>query len=109
MIGDRLRTIRKTKQLTQGDIEERTGLSRAYVSRVEQGDAIPNLDIVEMWARALQVPMHQLFYDKEELAALLHLPNRLTSDDIVLDNSREQAAQPAGKRRADVDPRKPRR
>jgi len=100
MIGDRLRIIREAKQLTEGDIEEFTGLPRAYVSRVEKGDAIPSLDTVEMWARALQVPMRQVFYDREELPALPHLPNRLTSDDIVLGNSRKQAARPAEKRRA---------
>lgn len=83
MIGDRLRIIREAKQLTQGDIEERSGLPRAYVSQVENGEVIPSLDAVEKWARALQIPMHQIFYDSEKPPAHPHLPNRLTADDIV--------------------------
>jgi len=35
-IGDRLRSIREEKNLSQGDIEKRTGLLRCYVSRVEK-------------------------------------------------------------------------
>ena len=32
MIGERLRTIRESKNLSQGDIEKRTGLIRSYTS-----------------------------------------------------------------------------
>jgi transcriptional regulator with XRE-family HTH domain len=35
MIGERLRTIRESKNLSQGDIEKRTGMLRCYTSRVE--------------------------------------------------------------------------
>ena len=38
MIGERLRTIRESKNLSQGDIEQRTGMMRSYTSRVENGD-----------------------------------------------------------------------
>ncbi len=37
IIGDRLRALREEKNLSQGDIEKRTGLLRCYVSRVENG------------------------------------------------------------------------
>jgi transcriptional regulator with XRE-family HTH domain len=37
MIGERLRTIRESKNLSQGNIEKRTGLIRCYTSRVENG------------------------------------------------------------------------
>jgi len=36
VISERLRAIREQKELSQGDIEERTGLKRCYVSRVEK-------------------------------------------------------------------------
>ena len=35
VVGGRLRELRETKQLSQGDIENRTGLLRCYISRVE--------------------------------------------------------------------------
>lgn len=43
LIGDRLRAIREAKKLSQGDIEERSGLKRSYVSRVENGHTIPSV------------------------------------------------------------------
>ena len=35
MIGERLKTIRESKDLSQGDIEHKTGLLGCYVLRVE--------------------------------------------------------------------------
>ena len=62
VIGDRLRELREAKELSQGDIEERTGLLRCYVSRVENGHTVPAVDTLEKLARALEVPMYQLFH-----------------------------------------------
>jgi len=66
MIGDRLRALREEKKLSQDDIQNRTGLFRSYVSRVENGHAIPAIETIEKFARALEVPMYQLFYDGEK-------------------------------------------
>jgi transcriptional regulator with XRE-family HTH domain len=69
-VGDRLREIRIQKNLSQGDIEERTGLLRCYVSRVEQGHTVPSIETLEKFARALGVPLYELFYDGDEPPAL---------------------------------------
>ena len=66
IIGDRLRELRKQKKLSQGEIENRSGLQRAYLSRVENGHTVPNIETLEKWARALEVPLYQLFYDEAE-------------------------------------------
>jgi transcriptional regulator with XRE-family HTH domain len=63
MIGARLRTLRTERNMSQGDIEERTGLQRCYVSRVENGHTIPSLDTLEKMARALEVPVYKFFYE----------------------------------------------
>ena len=91
IIGDRLRAIREEKKLSQGDIEKRTGLIRCYVSRVENGHTVPALDTIEKFARALEVPLYQLFYEGEKPPALPNLPKRRTSDDIVWGSSRKEA------------------
>jgi transcriptional regulator with XRE-family HTH domain len=83
IIGDRIRSLRETKKLSQGDIEKRTGLLRCYISRVENGHTVPALDTIEKIARALEVPLYQLFYDGEEPPKLQLLPRRRSSDDIV--------------------------
>jgi transcriptional regulator with XRE-family HTH domain len=66
IIGDRLRTLREQKKLSQGDIEKRSGLLRAYLSRVENGYTIPSIETLEKWAKALDVPMYQFFYEGEK-------------------------------------------
>ena len=68
IIGERLQQLRKEKDLSQGDIEERTGMLRCYVSRVENGHTVPSLETMEKFARALEVPLYQLFYDGSEPA-----------------------------------------
>jgi transcriptional regulator with XRE-family HTH domain len=60
LIGEVLKEVRKGKKMSQGDIENRTGLIRAYVSRVENGHTIPNLFTLEKFARALDVPLWQI-------------------------------------------------
>jgi transcriptional regulator with XRE-family HTH domain len=65
MIADRLKTLREQKKLPQGDIEKRTGLLRCYISRVENGHTVPAIETLEKMARALEVPMYQLFYEGE--------------------------------------------
>ena len=66
VIGERLRAMREEKKLSQGDIEKRTGLLRCYISRVENGHTVPAIETLEKLARAMEVPMYQLFYDGEE-------------------------------------------
>jgi transcriptional regulator with XRE-family HTH domain len=83
IIGERLRALREEKNLSQGDIEKRTGLLRCYISRVENGHTVPAVETLEKMARALEVPLYQLFYDGDEPPKLIHLPKRRSAEDIV--------------------------
>ena len=65
IIGERLRALREEKKFSQGDVEKRTGLLRCYISRVENGHTVPAVETLEKFARALEIPMYQLFYDGE--------------------------------------------
>jgi transcriptional regulator with XRE-family HTH domain len=87
IIGDRLRDMREEKKLSQGDIEKRTGLLRCYISRVENGHTVPAIETLEKLARALEVPLYQLFYEGEEPPKLPNLPKRKSSDDIAWGSS----------------------
>jgi transcriptional regulator with XRE-family HTH domain len=91
IIGDRLRAMREEKQFSQGDIEKKTGLLRCYISRVENGHTVPAIETLEKMARALEVPMYQLFYDGEEPPKLPNLPKRKSSDDIAWGSSGKDA------------------
>ncbi len=91
LIGDRLRAIREEKKLSQGDIEQRSGLLRCYLSRVENGHTVPSVETLEKMARALEVPLYQLFYDGEEPPPLPNLPKRKTANDIAWGSSGRDA------------------
>jgi transcriptional regulator with XRE-family HTH domain len=91
IIGDRLRALREQKNFSQGEIEKRTGLLRCYISRVENGHTVPAIETLEKLARALEVPMYQLFYDGEEPPKLPNLPKGKSADDIVWGNSGKDA------------------
>jgi transcriptional regulator with XRE-family HTH domain len=80
LIGERLRELRESKELSQGDIEKRTGLLRCYISRVENGHTVPAIDTLEKLARALEVPMYRLFYEGKEPPEKLKLPSTGTAE-----------------------------
>ena len=63
-IGAKLRELRVAKNLSQGDIEKRTGLVRAYTSRVEHGHTVPSIGTLEKYANALEVPLYRFFTDE---------------------------------------------
>ncbi len=64
-IGHRFRVLREERNLSQGDIQHRTGLLRCCVSRVENGHTVPSLDTLEKMARALDLELYQLFFAGE--------------------------------------------
>jgi transcriptional regulator with XRE-family HTH domain len=83
VIGSRLRDIREQKKLSQRDIQERSGLLRSYISRVENGHTVPALETMEKLARALEVPLYQLFYEGEMPPILPLRPLWKSADEIV--------------------------
>jgi transcriptional regulator with XRE-family HTH domain len=91
VMGDRLRELRDAKQLSQGDIEKRTGLLRCYISRVENGHTVPAIETLEKMARALEVPMYKLFYGGEKPAQAPDVFKRKSSDDGLWGNSGKDA------------------
>jgi transcriptional regulator with XRE-family HTH domain len=66
ILSDRIRELREEKNLSQGDIERRTGLIRSYLSRVENGHTVPSLDTLEKLASAFELPLYVLLYDGNE-------------------------------------------
>jgi transcriptional regulator with XRE-family HTH domain len=81
LIGNRLKELRESKQLSQGDIEKRTGLLRCYISRVENGHTVPAIETLEKMARALEVPMYRLFHEGEVGASIRKLTPSTGSDE----------------------------
>ena len=78
-IGRKLKKLREDRNLSQGDIEKRTGLLRCYTSRVENGYTVPSVDTLEKYARALEVPLYRFFTDEEAKRALPRRPKMATA------------------------------
>jgi len=74
MIGDRLRSIREQKNMSQGDVQKKTGLLRCYISRVENGHTVPAVATLEKLAFAFDIPLYQIFYEGEHSPASFVVP-----------------------------------
>lgn len=83
VIGARLRKLRKDRNLSQGEIEKRTGLLRSYISRVENGHTVPSIQTLEKLAAALEIPLYMLFYEGEEPPPLPKLSKRRTTEELA--------------------------
>ncbi len=88
IIGDRLRTLRKDKNLSQGEIEKRTGLLRSYISRVENGHTVPSIETLEKLAAALEIPLYMLFYEGNEPPPLPKLSKRRSTEELAREGGR---------------------
>lgn len=78
-IGKRLRELREAKALSERDVEDRTGLPRTLVSLVENGRLTPTLQILERWAKALDVELRQLFTVRHDQPDVPVPPERIPS------------------------------
>ena len=105
VIGDRLRQIRESKKMSQGVIEQRTGLLRCYTSRVECGHTIPSLETLQKYAQALEIPLYQLFHDGEKDVQALVLPTTNGNGPL---STKEQRGAAAGVTRRSRRPKAPR-
>jgi transcriptional regulator with XRE-family HTH domain len=88
LIGERLRAPHEQKKISQRDIEKRTGLLRGYVSRAENDHSVPAIETLKKIARAMDVPLYQLFYDGEK--PLIRRRKWRTAAGAVLGATRER-------------------
>jgi transcriptional regulator with XRE-family HTH domain len=77
LIGLRIRALREQAGLSQGDIERRSGIMRAYLSRVEHGRTVPSVNTLERLARAMEVPLHRFFKNGDTPAVAIRWPAKL--------------------------------
>ena len=66
MVGSRLRSLRQQRGWRLEDLAERTGLSKAYLSRLESGERQPSLTALFGVARAYGVSFSALFEPEQQ-------------------------------------------
>ena len=60
-LGARLRHAREQRQLSLGDVSERTGLSRGFLSRIERDQTSPSVASLVAVCEAISLPLERLF------------------------------------------------
>jgi transcriptional regulator with XRE-family HTH domain len=59
--GDRLRALRRERQLSQEALAEEADLHWTYISDLGRGEQTPTLDVVNRLARAFQISLAEFF------------------------------------------------
>lgn len=65
-VGERLRTIRKSKSYTQEQLGEKIGLPQPYIGGIERGERNISLDTLERLLEALEVSPDEFFRNYSE-------------------------------------------
>ena len=55
VIGERIRTIRKSKKMRQSDLADRSEFTQSHISQIEKGDKVPTIEGIQRIAEALGV------------------------------------------------------
>ena len=62
---NRLREIRKARNLTQMQLAGRSGVCQWTISRIEHHKRMPGLPIAHRLAKALDVSMEEIFFSRD--------------------------------------------
>jgi transcriptional regulator with XRE-family HTH domain len=66
MIGEKIRSIRKNKNLTIVELSEKINVTSGYISQIERDLISPSLSVLKRLSQALDVPLSVLFLDKSD-------------------------------------------
>ena len=64
-LGEILHYARKSRNLTIKQLEERSGVSASFISRIENEQGNPSVEIVRKLAEALEMPLSDFFHDQK--------------------------------------------
>lgn len=70
-IGAKIRAIRNRKKITIAQMCEGTGLSKGFISNVENNNTSPSISTLQTIATFLGVPLPYLLLEKKSICVLL--------------------------------------
>ena len=71
-IGNRIRNVRKDKDITLIELSKLTGVAQATLSRIETGDMLGTVDCHQRVANALGMSLSELYEGVDERASKTH-------------------------------------
>jgi transcriptional regulator with XRE-family HTH domain len=82
-IGSKIRAIRNRKKITIAQMCEETGLSKGFISNVENNNTSPSINTLQAIATFLKVPLPYLLLEKDEHMTVIRKNERhvMTSKD----------------------------
>ena len=90
-LGQTLLSYRKKREMTIREFSRYSGISTSLISQIERGEANPSLNVLELLASALNVPLYTLFINDIDTKSLISGKKdrkqvyRENSDHIVYD------------------------
>ncbi|MCP5381359.1 MAG: helix-turn-helix transcriptional regulator [Kordiimonadaceae bacterium] len=104
IFGSNCRQFRKSNNLTQGELAEKTDISIDMIGRIERGSAAPSFNNIEKLAKTLEVPVMAFFgqgmvtFPSGERGKLLQKVNatlsRMNEDELVIAANMLKALKP---------------
>lgn len=67
MLSEALRLLRVFHDLKQNELAERVGLSKSYISELENGNRSPSLDVIEKYSAEFNIPTSSIMFFSENL------------------------------------------
>lgn len=78
MIGEKIRSIRKSKNITIVELSEKIEVTSGYISQIERDLISPSLSVLTRISKALEIPLSILFSDDSSEKIVTILSNERT-------------------------------
>lgn len=78
MVGEKIRNIRKSKNLTIVELSEQINVTSGYISQIERDLISPSLSVLKRMADALKIPLSVLFLEDNEESIITIAENERT-------------------------------
>lgn len=67
MLSETLRLLRVFHDMKQSELAERLGVSKSYVSEIENGNRTPSMEVIQRYADTFKVPVSSVMFFAENL------------------------------------------
>ena len=87
-IGSKIRDIRKRKKITIAQMSDKVGLSKGFISNIENDNTSPSLNTLQTIATFLDVPFPYLLLEKKQHMKVVRKAEReyTTFNDIKIEH-----------------------
>jgi transcriptional regulator with XRE-family HTH domain len=87
IVGEKIKSLRETKEISIAEMAERTGLAEEQINRIENNVDIPSLAPLIKIARALGVRLGTFLDDQDEMGAVVYHKDEETKETISFSNN----------------------